>query len=226
MKPAPLPTVAAMTIAGAALLGCDAADRPRPPAAGAAVDAVDPAVARDRLRGVVLTPPQPKPDFNLTTTEGKRFDFRRETDGYLTLLFFGYTHCPDVCPVHMANLGRVIKQLPIDAGQRIRVVFVTTDPERDTPERLETWLGGFHRDFIGLTGTPEEIRQAQLAARLMPAARETPDSANPSSYTISHGAQVIAFTPDDGLAHIIYPFGIRQQDWANDLPILVKGWPR
>lgn len=172
-----------------------------------------------------MSPPQAAPDFRLTTTDGTAFDFRRDTKGALALLFFGYTHCPDVCPVHIANLGRVIKAMPMEDVARIKVVFVTTDPARDTPERLRNWLDNFHASFIGLVGTEEEIRQAQAAAGLIPAAREAPDSANPGAYFVSHAAQVIAFT-SDGLAHVVYPFGVRQQDWANDLPILARGWPQ
>jgi hypothetical protein len=60
----------------------------------------------------------------------------------------------------------------------------------------------------------------------MPAIREVPDSTKPMEYFVGHAGQVIAFTPDDDLAHIVYPFGVRQLDWANDIPILVNGWPR
>jgi protein SCO1/2 len=182
-------------------------------------------VLRNRIRGVLLGTPQPRPSFTLTTVDGRRFDFRTETGGHFTLLFFGYTHCPDVCPIHVANVSRVLKELPLDVSRRVRFVFVTTDPERDTPERLKAWLAAFHPDFIGLTGTADEIRAAQLAASLMPAVKQIPDSTNPGVYLVGHAAQVIAYTSDDS-AHVVYPFGIRQQDWANDIPILVKGWPQ
>jgi protein SCO1/2 len=180
--------------------------------------------ATGKLRGVVMGLPTPKPDFTLTALDGTSFDLRRDTEGFLTLLFFGYTHCPDVCPVHMANIGKVLKGLPSGVTSKIKVVFVTTDPERDTVERLREWLGGFHRDFIGLTGTLEEIVQAQRAAGVLPAVRDSVDASDPSTYYVSHAAQVTAYTADN-LAHVIYPFGIRQPDWANDLPILVNGWP-
>ncbi|HEY7573705.1 MAG TPA: SCO family protein, partial [Thermoanaerobaculia bacterium] len=95
------------------------------------------------LRGTELDPSWPKPDFTLTDTEGGPFDFRARTDGFVTLLFFGYTHCPDVCPVHMANIAAVLADLDYADRARIRVVFVTTDPERDTPGRLREWLDRF-----------------------------------------------------------------------------------
>lgn len=185
-----------------------------------------PEVLRNRLRGPLLGTPQAKPDIRLTTADGVPFSLRDDTRGTLTLLFFGYTHCPDICPIHVANVSKVMQTLPDEVSSKIRFVFVTTDPARDTPERLKAWLANFHPGIIGLVGSEAEITQAQIAAGLMPAAREVPDSAAPQNYLVSHAAQVIAYTPNDDLAHIVYPFGIRQQDWANDLPILVKGWPQ
>jgi len=214
--------VAVLTIAA----GCD---RPAvPPDGGAAAPAesgLPASVLRNRLRGVHLGKPQAKPDIRLTTVDGQAFSLIEDTRGTLTLLFFGYTHCPDICPVHVANVGKVMKTLPDEVSSKIRFVFVTTDPERDTPERLKAWLANFHPAIIGLVGTPDQVTAAQLAAGLLPAAKEIADSAAPQNYLVSHAAQVIAFTPNDDVAHIVYPFGVRQQDWANDLPILVNGWP-
>jgi protein SCO1/2 len=221
----PRPGVTTLLLALLAPAACRSGETPPAAEAPQAEAGLPAVVARNRIRGVQRTPPLPKPDWQLTTTDGKPFDLRRDTRGYLTLVFFGYTHCPDVCPVHTANVAKVLKTLPIDVANRVKFVFVTTDPERDTPELLQRWLGGFHPDFIGVTGTPEQIKNAQLSLGLLPAGREVPDSANPSAYLVSHAAAVFAFTSDDS-AHVLYPFGIRQQDWANDLPILVNGWPR
>jgi len=182
------------------------------------------ALARSKLRGVLQNPAQPKPNLILTTTEGKPFDLRRETKGMLTLVFFGYTNCPDVCPVHAANVSKVLKTLPNDVSSKVRFIFITTDPERDTPEVLGKWLAGFDPAFVGLTGTKEQIIEAQKMSQVMPAIREVTDSSKPNDYYVGHAGQVIAFTNDD-LAHIVYPFGVRQLDWANDIPILVNGWP-
>ena len=196
-----------------------------PEAAAAAETGLPAAVARNRIRGVIRKPPLPKPDIRMATVNGDAFDLVRDTKGYLTLLFFGYINCPDVCPVHVASVSKVLKELPIDVSSKVRFVFITTDPERDTPEKLKSWLANFHPGFIGLTGTAEEIKQAQLSLGLIPAGRELPDSTKPEAYLVSHAAVVFAFTADDS-AHVIYPFGIRQQDWANDLPILANGFPR
>lgn len=177
------------------------------------------------LRGTVLDPSWPKPDFTLTDTRGAPYDFRAETDGFVTLLFFGYTHCPDVCPVHVANIAAVLQDLPFAQRERIRVVFVTTDPERDTPARLREWLDRFDRSFVGLRGTKAEVESVEAALHL-PAAIRQPSTPGPlpGAYAVGHAAQVIAFGTD-GRAWVLYPFGTRQADWAHDLPKLVEGVP-
>jgi len=215
-------SVVLLSLAG--LLACGQGEvRPAADSAANAVATQSP-VLRGKLRGVIQNPPQPKPDLILLTTAGKPFDLRRETKGMLTLVFFGYTNCPDVCPVHAANISKVLKTLPNDVSSRVRFIFITTDPERDTPEVLGKWLASFDPAFIGLTGTKEQIILAQQISQVMPAIRE-PDPSKPANYFVGHAGQVIAFTSDD-LAHIVYPFGVRQLDWANDIPILVNGWPQ
>lgn len=173
-----------------------------------------------RYRGVALPAPMPKPSFTLTDFNGQPYDFAAQTRDKVGLLFFGYTHCPDVCPLHMANIAAVLRQMPAEDRSRIVTVFVTTDPERDTPERLRAWLGNFDPSFVGLTGSHAELAAVQQMVGLPEATREylNADSVN---YFVGHGAQVFAFARD-GYAYTIYPFGIRQEDWANDLPRLVK----
>jgi cytochrome oxidase Cu insertion factor (SCO1/SenC/PrrC family)/copper(I)-binding protein len=171
------------------------------------------------FRGVAISPPLAKPPLTLTDFNGQPYDFAAQTRDKVALLFFGYTHCPDVCPLHMANIAAVLGRMPAGDRARVVTVFVTTDPERDTPARLKEWLGNFDPSFVGLTGTKEELARAQAAVGLAEATREVvgTDSAN---YFVGHGAQVFAFARD-GMAYTIYPFGIRQEDWANDLPLLV-----
>ena len=187
-------------------------------ACGNADEKVDKPLSPSGLVGLEIPEPLPKPDFILTTTAGKPFSFRKDTEGYLTLLFFGYTHCPDVCPIHMANIAAVLRNLPPSMSERVRVVMVTTDPARDTPEVLRAWLDHFDRSFIGLVGTEQALFAAEEAAGVMPSMPDKPDSTG--NYTIGHAAQVTAFTTDD-VARAVYPSGTRQRDWAHDIPVLL-----
>lgn len=173
------------------------------------------------LRGDQLPAPLAKPEFTLTATDGTPFDFRKATDGFVTLLFFGYTNCPDVCPVHMSNLGAVLPQLDPRVATRVKVVFVTTDPRRDTPAVIRTWLDHFSQGFIGLTGDSSVIATAEAALGLPTSVIEKATPAD-TGYSVGHAAAVVAFTPDNR-AHVIYPHGTRQEDWAHDLPVLVRG---
>jgi len=201
-----------------AMCACKAAPKPAASATAPAAKA-DSAMA---MHGLELLPPRPKPEFTLTDTEGKPFDFKRDTHGYATLLFFGYTHCPDVCPVHMANIAAVLHNLPPTVSQKVKMVFVTTDPERDTPKVLRAFLDKFDAGFIGLTGSPDEILAAQAAAKIPAATKEVPDTGGkPGEYFIGHAAFVFAYTPD-GMGRFLYPFGIRQNDWAHDIPRLAE----
>lgn len=181
-----------------------------------------PRAAAGGLHGAMLPAALPRPAFTLTDTRGRSFAFDRATAGRLTFLFFGYTNCPDVCPATMANLGAVLGRLTAEDRRAIAVVFVTTDPARDTPARLAEWLGRFDPGFIGLTGRLDEVEAAQRIAGVAPAARGP--RSDSSSYTVFHAAQVIVVSPDDSV-HIEYPFGTMQRDWADDLPTLRRRWP-
>lgn len=182
----------------------------------------------EEYAGRTLEDPVPKPDFTLSrVSDGRPFDFRERTEGTLTLLFLGYTHCPDVCPVHMANLAAVLRDLPLEVRREIRVVFVSTDPRRDTPERIREWLDGFDPSFIGLRGTRSEIAALEDALgvpRSVVDGGEADSGAAegaPDDYFVGHAAQVLAFERDD-TARVAYPWGTRQQDWLRDLPRLVS----
>jgi len=177
----------------------------------------------DAFRGGIVTPPLPKPRFVLTDTSGARFDFWNRTQGSVTLLFFGYTNCPDQCPMHMANIGVAMKKLPPGLANQVKLVFVTTDPARDTPAELRRWLDSFDKHFVGLTGNEAALEAAQKAAGV-PAARKT--GAAGGDYAVAHANFVVAYTKDN-LAHVIYPGGVGKDDWTHDLPLLIKEtWSR
>ncbi len=174
-------------------------------------------------RGGLVTPPLPKPRFVLTDTSGAPYDFWSKTQGSVTLLFFGYTSCPDQCPMHMMNIGAALKKLPPRMADQVKLVFVTTDPVRDTPAEIRRWLDNFDRRGVGLTGSETAIQAVERAAGV-PLAEKT--SASGGNYEVAHANFVLAYTKDNR-AHVIYPGGISKDDWVHDLPLLIREtWPR
>lgn len=173
-------------------------------------------LATDQLQGEAIETPTEKPSFTLTDTSGESYDFASETEGRLTLLYFGYLNCPDICPVHLAQIAEVFARIP-DVARDAVVVFVSVDPGRDSPEEIREFLDNFDPRFVGLTGTDEELVTAQRVVGLPPAVTV----GDGEDYTVDHAGWVIAYGPD-GLNHAIYPFGTRQSEWDNDLQILAK----
>ena len=174
------------------------------------------APATEDLLGVVIDPPKPKPSFQLTDTSGEVYDFAVETEGKLTLLYFGYLNCPDICPVHLAQIAETFDQLP-NVARDTEVVFVSVDPDRDSPDDIRAFLDNFDSRFVGLTGSLDELEAAQTAAGV-PVAVFVGDG---DDYTVNHAAQVISYAPD-GLNYTVYPFGVRQSQWNNDLALLAQ----
>ena len=188
-----------------------------------AFSAAGQSVAGVSYRGGLVTPPLPKPRFVLNDTSGVPFDFWNRTTGSVTLLFFGYTNCPDQCPMHMANIGAALKTLPADMADRVKLVFVTTDPARDTPVKLRRWLDIFDKHSVGLTGTEAALAAVQRAAGV-PLAQKTEQRGG--NYSVAHANFVVAYTRDN-LAHVIYPGGVSEGDWIHDLPLLInETWSR
>jgi protein SCO1 len=206
----------AVSLAGIALAACSRSQGRV--GAGAAAGAGADAALGEPTGGLSIAPAIVKPDFVFTDTYGRPFDFRARTRGRLTLLFFGYTHCPDVCPVQMANVAGALHRVgPV--ARDVMVVFVTTDSVRDTPTRLRTWLDHFDSSFVGLTGTLERVNAVQRRLPLMSPAVHEPDSTG--GYAVGHSALLLAFTPDDS-AHFLYPAGVQEDVWAEDLPRLAR----
>ncbi|MFD7917883.1 SCO family protein [Streptomyces sp. NPDC059740] len=144
--------------------------------------------------------PLAKPDVKLTDTDGKPYDLRKETRGHPTLIYFGYTHCPDVCPLTMANLAVAAKRLPAEQRKDLRVVFITSDPQRDTPTALKKWLGGIDSDFVGLTG---DFTTIQKAAKSVNVALAKPYRKKNGDIVSTHGAQVLLASAKDDRIHWI-----------------------
>ncbi|WP_306184480.1 MULTISPECIES: SCO family protein [unclassified Streptomyces] len=168
----------------------------------------------------VLDQPFDKPDLVLTDTHGKKYDLRKETAGRPTLLYFGYTHCPDICPLTMNNLAVAKKALPKAEQDKLRVVFVTTDPGRDTPAELGTWLKGIDAQFIGLTG---DFPTIQAGARSVGISIEPTKKDKNGKLVSVHGTQVMAFSPKTDRGYVVYGEDTTVDDYTKDLPKLIKG---
>ena len=157
-----------------------------------------------------------KPDVTLTDTTGKPFNLARRTAGKAVLLYFGYTQCPDVCPTTMGDIAVAVGQLPKADQQKLDVVFVTTDPARDTPAALRSWLHEFNSSFIGLTGNIDTVI---AAAKSVGVGVEAPTAGKEPV----HGAEVLAYLPTDNKAHVIFTSGTTSAEYLHDLPLLIKG---
>ncbi|MGW1890381.1 SCO family protein [Streptomyces sp. NPDC002004] len=169
----------------------------------------------------VLDKPFTKPDLVLTDTHGKKFDLRAETKGRPTLIYFGYTNCPDVCPLTMSNIAVAKKELPKAEADKLRVVFVTTDPERDTPSALGKWLRAQDPDFIGLTG---DFATIQAGARQIGISIEPPTKDKHGKVVSMHGKQVMAFSPKNDGGYVLYDGeSTTVDDYKKDLPKIIKG---
>lgn len=113
--------------------------------------------AGTRFSGRVLEDPYDVPDIALTSTEGEEFSLAADTDRPLTMVFFGYTHCPDICPMVLSSLSSALTRLDEADRDRVQVVVVTTDPARDDAETLRRYLDGFDPTWTGLTGDLQRI---------------------------------------------------------------------
>jgi protein SCO1/2 len=133
---------------------------------------VDSAPTSD-LHGAELSTPLHEPALRLTGTSGRPVNLLQATRDKLTLVYFGYTHCPDVCPTTMADLAGALRMLTPAQRARIAVVFITTDPRRDTPPVIKSWLASFNSSFIGLT---DDYAKIQVAAKSLGIDLEPPTS--------------------------------------------------
>ena len=167
------------------------------------------------FRGMVLQPSDPV-DFTLTAHTGEKVclsDFR----GKYVILYFGYTFCPDVCPLTLAELSQAMKILG-DKAENVQVIMVTVDPERDTPERLANYVPSFHPSFIGLTGSPDEIAKAATPLGIFYVKNEVEGA---SGYLMDHTASVTLLDPE-GRVRLIWPFGTPPEDVAADLEYMMR----
>ncbi|MDG9923503.1 MULTISPECIES: SCO family protein [unclassified Pseudomonas] len=142
--------------------------------------------------GIVLLPQSRSlPSLALTDQNGQPLQVDQLKDKW-SLLFFGYTFCPDICPATLAQLRQLQGMLPAEAKDKLRVVLVTVDPHRDTPEQLKKYLGFFDPSFLGLTGSQEDLQKLAAAVSIP----YIPADISKENYTVDHSGNLVIIGPD------------------------------
>lgn len=143
--------------------------------------------------GIILLPQNRNlPDVQMTNQDGQPVTIN-ELKGKWSLLFFGYTFCPDICPTTLAQLRQIKSELPADAGDKLQIILVSVDPHRDTPQQLKQYLGYFDPQFIGLA--PKSVEELQTVANALSIPFIPADTSKPN-YTVDHSGNLAVIGPD------------------------------
>ena len=170
----------------------------------------------DNFRGTLYDPAQPAPEIALTRADGQLFRLSAEK-GKPVFLFFGYTSCPDVCPTTMAEMRQVRQKVGAKANQ-FDVVFVTVDPDRDTPEKVQKYVSIFDPEFIGLSGSTDELQPVWADYGVY---REIDKSTSSTDYSVTHSS-LLYLIDQEGNLRLSYSFGTPPEDIAHDVNLLLK----
>ncbi len=159
------------------------------------------------VAGMVLQPPPPAAVFALTDQHGRRFSLAAQR-GHAVAVYFGYTHCTDMCPDTMAAFAKALRRAHLSA-RNVRIVFITVDPHRDTQAAIGRWLDRFDPRFAGLTGTPEQLLPVYHAYHIF--------YKNDSPASIEHGTTIFFIDPNGRLRIVLDANGASVDDLARDL---------
>lgn len=171
---------------------------------------------RPQFKAIDVTGAEYARDFQLTDHDGRPRtlkDFR----GKAVVVFFGYTHCPDVCPTTLSEIAEAKRLLGPD-GAKVQGVFVTVDPQRDTPEMLKAYMANFGPDFVALHGTPEQLAAVAKEYKIY---YKKVDGKTPDSYTMDHSAGSYVYDPQ-GRVRLYTRYGTGPEALASDLKVLLK----
>ena len=171
--------------------------------------------ANNTFNGTVLNPPVRVHDFTLTSDHGdvRLSDFQ----GKIALLYFGYTYCPDICPLTLGKLAQTMQGLGSSA-KNIQVIFISVDPERDTPQKLGQYARGFDPGFIGVTGTPQAIASVTHDYGIF---YQKTNIQSPTNYLIAH-TSVVVVIDRQGQWRLLWPEDLQPPAMINDLKILER----
>jgi len=167
-------------------------------------------------QGSMIDPPVKAKDFELTDQNGDPFRLSDQR-GKVILIFFGYTHCPDVCPVTLSEFKQIKSQLRDDAD-KVEFIFITVDPERDTVNTLGEYISIFDSDFIALTGERGELIEVWSDYGVYQARQEVNSA---GGYLVDHTARVFAIDID-GNWRLTYPFGMEREKIYQDIRHLIQ----
>jgi protein SCO1/2 len=170
------------------------------------------------FRGTTYGEPYPTAgDFELTRSDGSLFRLS-ETRGNVVLLFFGYTSCPDVCPTTLAELNQSLEDLGMDQAGDVKVIFVTVDPERDDPARVQDYVNHFNPDFIGLSGAESVLAPVWNQFGIF---REIVEGESAAGYLVNHTARVTMLDRSGNL-RVSFGFDTPVEDIVHDLNLILK----
>ena len=169
------------------------------------------------LSGTVLDPPFEVDPTPLVDTGGAAYSLTEDTDKDLTLVFFGYTNCPDICGQVMATLAGTLARLDDEQKERLDVVFVTTDPARDTGEVVDDYVSAFDDSIVGVTGQLDDII---TVARSMAVAVDQGEKLPSGGYEVTHGTRVMAIDADDE-STMMWDQDVSQADLYTDITLLL-----
>lgn len=173
----------------------------------------------DGFRGTMYAEPYPPaPEMELTRADGASFRLS-ELRGEIVMLFFGYTSCPDVCPTTMAELKQALEKLGEEDAKQVQVLFVTVDPARDTPERVQEYVDHFNTDFIGLSGTEAELAAVWSDYGVF---RQVVNETSAAGYLVDHTARV-TLIDEQGNLRLSYAFDTPVDNIVHDLKLLLRG---
>ena len=172
----------------------------------------------DGMHGAVLTEPYTWPDGTLVDSAGDDFDIRAGLQAPLTLVFFGYTQCPDICQAVMADLASAVARLDEAEAADVATWFVTTDPARDDPATLRAYLDRFDPSFEGLTGELDDI---VAVAKEVHVPIERGAKLASGGYEVTHGTPILAVT-QDGTVPILWTEGTSAAKLAEDIHVILS----
>jgi protein SCO1/2 len=164
------------------------------------------------LKAGVFDPPRAAPDFSLRGSDGAELRLSRHR-GKVVALAFGFTSCPDVCPVTLATLTEARKKLAA-AGTDLQVVYVTVDPERDDAERMRSYLASFDPSFVGGTGAPEQLEAVRKEYGILAEKVKTA-----AGYAVAHSSSIFLIDRE-GRLRALMPYGHPADDFVHDVQIL------